>query len=167
MGYSAVRSTLKAFFATIPTIQTMYSEAPWLITGRAFKLNAGTTAGAVGMIHLDSSSERRIALPWSTGQKLVETQAALIVLYQYMKPPGYATQVTEDAWVVDLDKFVDTIKAKLRSNQNAGDASVIFQLEGMDDVPHFLMEQDLPVDDGARIWELLRVSFPVYEIITA
>jgi hypothetical protein len=167
MSYTTARAALVAFFTGIDGIQRMYADAPWIIEGANWQLNAGTTYGAVAFIHIDQSSEARITLPAQTGQKQISYTVSLLIQYQYMIPPYLALGTSEDAWVVGLDLIVDAVKAQIRSDQKAGTgpAGVIFQQgEGTSDLR---VAQDLPIADEDRVYSYTRVEFDVTEIITA
>lgn len=171
MGYSTVRTALLGFFANTPGMQTLYKEAPWIVQGSDFVLNPGTTAAAVGFIHIDRSHEIRITLPAYTGSKGIDYTCALVFLYKYERPAYPSPSVEEDEWVTGLDLLIDTLKAKIRSDQNGGAPAIIFQMgtgEGGSDAGagiDITVEQDLPEDTGEGIFTLCRVEFHVYEII--
>lgn len=171
MGYVSIRTALVNYFAPVPQMQTMYKEAPWIINGADFQLNPGTTAAAVGFIHIDHSMEERITIPAYTGTKGVDYTVALVFLYKYFRPFNAPSNTAPDAYVDGLDALIDTIKAKIRADQNGGAPANIFQMgtgsggsyagEG----PDIEVTQDLPEDNEEGIFTLCRVQFHVYEII--
>ena len=171
MGYASIRTALVSYFAPIPQMQTMYKEAPWIVNGGDFQLNPGTTAAAVGFVHIDHSVEERITLPAYTGSKGVDYTVALVFLYKWLRPFNQPGGVSPDAYVADLDALIDAIKAKIRADQNAGSPANIFQMgtgsggsyagEG----PDIAVTQDLPEDIDEGIFTLCRVEFHVYELI--
>lgn len=173
MGYASVRGALVTYFSTIPQMQTIYKEAPWIINGGDFILNPGTTSAAVGFVHIDHSMEERITLPAYTGSKGVDYTAALVFLYKYLRPSTIPGGGGADVWVDGLDTLIDSIKAKIRADQNGGAPANIFQMgtgaggsyagEG----PDIVVTQDLPDDTDEGIFTLCRVEFHVFEVITA
>jgi len=173
MGYASIRTALVKYFAPIPQMQTVYKEAPWIINGGDFQLTPGTTAAAVGFIHIDHSVEERITLPAYTGTKGVDYTVALVFLYKYLRPFSEPGGVSPDEWVNGLDDLIDAIKTKIRADQNAAAPASIFQMgtgaggsyagEG----PDLSVTQDLPEDNEEGIFTLCRVEFHVYELIQA
>lgn len=173
MGYATVRNALVNFFAVTPGMQAMYKEAPWIVNGSDFKLNPGTTSAAVGFIHIDQTQEERITLPAYTGSKGVDYTCSLVFLYKYERPANLSSGLKEDEWVTGLDLLIDTVKAKIRSDENGGVPGIIFQMGtgagagAATEGPDIMVQQDLPEDDGQGIFTLVRVEFHVYEIIQA
>ena len=171
MGYVTIRAALVNYFGSIPQMQTVYKEAPWIINGGDFKLTPGTTAAAVGFVHIDNSVEERITLPAYTGTKGVDYTVGLVFLYKYFRPTTIGGGVSPDAYVDGLDTLIDAIKTKIRADQNGGSPANIFQMGTgsgggyAEDGPDIAVTQDLPDDNDEGIFTLCRVEFHVYEII--
>lgn len=171
MGYVSIRAALVSYFSTIPQMQTIYKEAPWIVNGGDFVLNTGTTAAAVGFVHIDNSVEERITLPAYTGTKGVDYTVGLVFLYKYFRPFNSTRGTSPDAYVDGLDQLIDAIKSKIRADQNGAAPTNIFQMGTgagggyAGDGPDISITQDLPEDIDEGIFTLCRVEFHVYEII--
>lgn len=162
MGMATVRATLLTFFQSIPQIQKVYKDSPWFLDGKEWPIEVGTNFAAVGFLHLARSNERRIAVG-RTGPKRVDYDVDFLFHYQW-HPAGGAGR--ED-WVDELDALIDEIKDRIRSDQNAGNPAVVFQMGEDQQQPDLQVEQDLPKMNGTTVYVLCRIEFHVLEIITA
>ena len=167
MADGAVRVAIRNFFqsANIPGIQQVYLDVPWFIDGAQWDVLDGSGFAAVASVHLDTSSETRITLPWKTGSKQVNHTVGLILQYQYLIPSTFAPGEYEDAWVTGLDAIVDGVKNRIRSDYTFASTNIIFQAgQNGNDVR---VTRDVPVVDIGKVVAWVVVEFNVTEIIQA
>jgi hypothetical protein len=164
MSRTTVRAAIQSFLAPTPGITTLYKDAPWEMTGDNWQ--TATIPGTPGFLHLDHSSESRIALGGDHGGfKQVDYTVSLVLLYQYIIPPDVASK---DVWVDALDALLDAAVTKIRSDRAFGtNGTVIFEAGNQDQ--GIQIHHDLPHWDqgGGKVRNWVRVEFKVAEIVPA
>ena len=177
MSYAAVRAALVAWFeaANVTGLQQVYKDMPWFLDAAQWNITPARTWGAVGFIHIDSSSESRMTvgaqnplkLADTVGLKQVNYVVSLGLQYQFLIPATLANGDEADVWVDGLDSLIDALKTRIRSDPLQGaSSSVIFQA-GQDD-NDIRVESDLPIHEpGVRVYSFHRIQFNLTEIITA
>lgn len=165
MGRATVRAALQTFLTGTPGITTLYRDAPWEMTGDNWQTNG--LPGTPGFLHLDHSSETRIALGGDHGGfKQVDYTASLVLLYQFVIPSDVASK---DVWVDGLDQLLDNVVTKIRSDRafGCGANGPIFEAGNQDQ--GIQISQDLPHWDtgGGKVRNWVRVEFKVTEIVPA
>ncbi|GGH93754.1 hypothetical protein ACFFGR_09185 [Arthrobacter liuii] len=164
MGRATVRAALQTFLTGTPGITTLYKDAPWEMTGDNWQTNS--LPGTPGFLHLDHSSESRIALGGEHGGlKQIDYTASLVLLYQYVIP---STVASKDVWVDGLDSLLDAVVTRIRSNRAANtDGTIVFEAGNQDQ--GIQISQDLPHWDhgGGKVRNWVRVEFKVTEIVPA
>lgn len=167
MADAAVRRTIRDFFQfpELPGMQKVYLDVPWFMDGAQWDVLGNAGWAAVGAVHLTSSNETRITLPWQDGSKQVEHTVGLVIQYQYLIPSEFTVDEAEDEWVTGLDTIIDGIKDRIRSDYTFNDPNVIFQ--GGQSPNDIRIQRDVPIIDKGRIvaWNVL--EFNVTEIIQA
>jgi hypothetical protein len=172
---SAVRNQIAAFIAAakIPAVGVVYRGGPYRVDGAAFQLGQNDGHGAVLFVHIDSSNESRITFPTlaptnvsgAVGQKRVDYVVSIVIFYKFKVQSLGQGQVV-DVWVDPLDAIIDSLKTRIRSDPNQGDATIIF--EAGQDPNDIRVVQDLPVEiPGGILFSLARLQYNVTEIITA
>jgi len=167
MADGAVRIAIRNFFQAplIPGIQQVYLDIPWFIDGAQWDVLDGSGYAAVASVHLNTSQESRITLPWKSGQKQVNHAVGLVLQYQYLIPSSFAPDEAEDAWVTGLDAIIDAVKDRIRSDYTFNNTNVIFQAG--QDAGDIRVTRDVPVIDVGRVIAWTVVEFNVTEIIQA
>lgn len=166
MGRATVRAALQSFLTGITGITTLYKDAPWEMTGDNWQ--TATIPGTPGFLHLDHSTESRIAMGGEHGGfKEVDYTVSLVLLYQYLIPSDLGG-ANKDVWVDNLDALLDNVVNKIRSDRAFGtNGSVIFEAGNQDQ--GIQISQDLPHWDqgGGKVRNWVRVEFKVTEIVAA
>jgi hypothetical protein len=167
MADGAVRLAVQEFFQSPPVvgIQKVYKDIPWFMDGAQWDVASNDGWAAVASVHLNTSQESRITLPWKVGQKQVEHTVALVIQYQYLIPVSFAPEEAEDQWVIGLDTVIDGVKDRIRSDYTFNNPNVIFQ--GGQDRNDIRVTRDVPVMDVGRVIAWNVVEFNVTEIIQA
>jgi hypothetical protein len=167
MSTQTVRSALVNFLRTIPTIARVYNDMPTFISGGAFNLtpvlDSTATYGAVAFPALADTQESRITVPAVTGQKQVQWQIAIVVLYQFWSTPDSQY----DDWVGPLDDVLESVVQAIRANPTLGAPDVIFQ--GGEDDGDIHIARDIPSQSngGGQVTSWNQIDLHVTEIITA
>ncbi|WP_427130313.1 hypothetical protein [Pseudarthrobacter sp. S9] len=165
MSATTVTAAIQSFLAGTPGITTLYKDAPWEMTGDNWQTNA--LPGTPAFIHLDHSSESRIALGGEHGGwKQVDYTVSLVLLYQYVIPSDVASK---DVWVDGLNDLLDKVVTRIRSDRAFGSAggAPIFEAGNQDQ--GIQIARDLPHWDvgGGKVRSWVRVEFKVTEMIEA
>lgn len=167
MADGAVREAIQAFLLnpSIDGVQYVYKDVPWFLDGAQWDVFDNRGWAAVCSVHLDSSRESRLTLPFAVGSKHVEHNVGIIIQYQYLIPDQFAQGEFEDAWVTGLDAIVDGIKDRIRSDYTFGAVNIIWQAgQSTDDIR---ITRDVPVRDAGRVISWNVIEFTVTEIIQA
>lgn len=167
MSDSAVRLAIQDFFANpkIDGIQRVYRDVPWFLDGAQWEVYDQRGWAAVCAVHLRSSNESRVTLPWKDGSKQVQHTVGMIIQYQYLIPTQFNFDEAEDSWVEGLDAIVDGIKDRIRSDYTMGHSDVIFQAG--QDRNDIRIQRDVPIIDKGRVVSWNVIEFNVTEIIQA
>ncbi len=177
MSTSAVRAALHSFFSIacqtnkVPGVNAVYRAQPWYIDGSTWDLGAGSGSGAVAFLHLVSDRETRLSMPAVAGEKQVDYDVALVVLYQFLIPSSsqISDALPEDAWVGPLDDTIDGFKDLIRSDPTAGTGpnptGVIFQMG--QDPGDLRITRELPRRSSGKVLSWNVLEFNVTEVITA
>lgn len=167
MADSAVRVAIRDFFTApeIDGIQKVYLDVPWFVDGAAWEVYDSRGWAAIASVHLDTSRESRITVPWKFGSKQVQHTVGLLIQYQYLVPVSFAPNEAEDAWVEGFDQIIDAIKDRIRSDYTMASSGIIFQAgQDNDDIR---VSRDVPTVDVGRVVVWCVVEFNVTEIIQA
>lgn len=167
MADGAVRKAIQQFFSSpeIDGIQRVYKDVPWFLDGARWEVYDQRGWAAVCAVHLTSSRESRVTLPWKDGSKQVNHTVGMIIQYQYLIPTQFTFDEAEDSWIEGLDSIVDGIKNRIRSDYTMGNTDVIFQAgQNPNDIR---IQRDVPIIDKGRIVSWNVVEFDVTEIIQA
>ena len=169
MGAVEVRSAITAFFQppVVPGLVEMYKAVPYFIAGDRWQLDQNLGTAAVGAVHLDMQSEKRITMPAQTGSKKVDWKCGIVVFYQFLIDQNPGVQATNDEWVGPLDSILEGIAARIRSDQTfgTGPGGVVFQAgEGDADIR---VSRDLPRRASGVMLSWNVVEFDLTEIIRA
>lgn len=161
MSRATVRSAVMNYFEppAVAGLNKLFSALPKRIEGTWFRYGqpAGTLSGCVGVVHIVTESEERIAIGGEhSGKKWVHYTVELQV-YQHS-----LERHAEDA-MANFDTVIDNIKAHLRADRRLDDYPVIFEagekyLDGEYGEPKVL------ADGSTEIWGAVR--FEVSEILT-
>jgi hypothetical protein len=182
---AAIRAAIVAFMLTpaITGIQDWYNDEPWFLDGGKWALKDNGGWGSIGFVHLDSSSENRIAsggqvftgptpnMP--TGQKREIFKVSLVIQYQFLIPAQLPTGKREDMWVAPIDQIIVDVKKRIRSDPSfgTGPGGVILQAGQGDGRggPHISQTRDLPVmnEQRTKLLNWNRIQFDAQTIITA
>lgn len=167
MADGAVRIAIRDFFQSPPIdgIQRVYLDVPWFMDGAQWDVQSQDGYAAVASVHLTTSNETRLTLPWKTGSKHVDHTVGLLLQYQYLIPPTFGPDEAEDAWVHGLDSIIDGVKDRIRSDYTFNNPAVIFQ--GGQDAQDIRVTRDVPVIDIGKVVAWVVVEFNVTEIIQA
>ena len=167
MADGAVRKAVRDYLRTanITGLQSVYLDVPWFIDGARWDVYDTNGWAAVAAVHLNSSMESRITMPWKDGSKQVNHTVAIILQYQYLIPSQFGYDESEDAWVTGLDSIIDGVKNAIRADYTLGAPDIIFQ--GGQNNGDIRIIRDVPVVDNGRViaWNVL--EFDVTEIIQA
>jgi hypothetical protein len=161
-----LRAGIKTF-VTAPAItglNKVYLDYPWRAAGKAFAVDPTLGWGAIAWPHLDHQSERRLTLPAGTGSKEVNYRVGLLTVFQYRIPANLPPGADEDVWSAAHDGLLDSLCARLRSDQTLG-GTVIQAGEGNDQ--QLTIKRDLPQIDNGTLWCWTAIEFDASEIITA
>lgn len=161
MSRATVRGAVAAFFAppAVAGLNTLYTAPPKRIPGPAFREGqpAGTPSGAVGVVHIVSETEERIAIGGEhSGKKWVHYTVELQVFQHSIH------QHSEDA-MADFDAVIDAVKTRLRSDRRLDDWPVIFEA-GERSLVGVYGEPRVVQDGSTEIWGA--VQFEVSEVLT-
>jgi hypothetical protein len=132
MSRAGVRHGLGLFFGgTFDTGQRVYRGGPLqaygLATTRAYQakaipdtdytagMAAGRAMGTVMVVHLGTSTERRVAIGGATGGWKHRQYVVTLLLYHLANTPS-----TEEA-LADLDELLERITARIHSDRTLGD----------------------------------------------
>ncbi len=173
---AAVRTAIKAYMVAgiggqLPGLNKFYKAQPtFLDPSQWWLLPPELGSGSIAYLHLSKIGEDRIAYPAVQGQKLVEYQAVIVVIYRYMVPSG--TQDVEyegDEWVDGFDVTLQGFKDYVHADPNLGTGTqgVIWQAgQSQGDLAYSL---DLPVrdEDAGEILSIAALEMHVTEDITA
>jgi len=162
MSRATVRAALVSYFTppAVTGLNTVYSSYPKRIPATAFRYGqaAGTKTGTVGVIHIERSSEERIALGGITSGKKEITYTVGLDLY------CHSLQAHSEDAMADFDVVVENVLNKIRADRQLAATNVIFR------AGETLLECDFGepkvIRDGAtEQWGVVR--FEVVEIINA
>jgi hypothetical protein len=162
-----VRGIIAGFFqsASIPGLNKVFPAPPYWADGSLWDLNLQTNSGAIAALHIVEEQESRLTVPAIVGSKMVHYELGLMVFYQYLQPQAIAAK-DESAWSAPLDIILDGIKARLRSDPQAGvpGGAVWQSAQDRNDVR---IRRDLPRTLPGKILSWNVVEFAVDEIIEA
>ena len=161
MSRATVRSSVATYFAPpkVTGLNTVFTSMPKRAIGSDFRKNVtpGTLSTAIGVVHLDSESEARIAYGGEfSGKKMVRYQVSLDVYSFSLEPHA------EDAMTF-FDSVIDGIKTSLRNDRRLGNYPIIFEA-GEGSLNGVYGEPALQQDGSVSIWG--RVVFEVSEVLT-
>lgn len=167
MADGDVRLAIRDFFQKpeITGIQKVFLDVPWFMDGAQWDIQSNEGWAAVASVHLTTSTETRLTMPWRTGSKHVDHTVGLILQYQYLIPSNFGPDESEDEWVIGLDKIIDAVKNRIRSDYTFNNPAVIFQ--GGQDAQDIRVTRDVPVVDIGKVVAWVVVEFNVTEIIQA
>lgn len=167
MGSADVRAAVATFIegAAIPGLNRVHSAFPYWADGSEWDLAANLGSGAIAGVHLAADKESRIALPYPTGQVMVDYTVALGIWYQFLLPSNTLTPVDVAAWADPLDVIIDGVKDLIRSDPNCGMPAVVWQ--SGQDKDDLRIARDVPRRLPGKVlsWNVLEWS--VHEIIEA
>jgi hypothetical protein len=167
MSSAKVRDAIVQFLKepAIPGIQNVYRDVPWFVDGAAWEIYSYDGWAAIACVHINSTNETRVTLPFATGSKRVDHQVAVLIQYQYLIPNDLAPQEYEDSWVDGLDSVIDAVKERIRSNFTFNSNGVVWQAgEGQNDLS---INRDVPRTDNGRVHSWNVIEFSLTEIIQA
>lgn len=161
MSRATVRSAVATFFAppAVSGLNYVFTSFPKRITGDQFRngQSAGTKSGAVGVVHIISEREERIAIGGATsGKKWVHYTVEMQV---YM----HSVELLAEDAMADFDTVIDNVKAHLRSDRWLNDYPVIFEA-GERELSGYYGEPKVLADGASEIWGAVR--FEVSEVLT-
>ena len=167
MSESTVTAAIKSFLTGVPGLTKLYKDAPWEMTGDNWQ--TATIPGTPGFLHMDHSTEHRIALGGEHGGfKQVDYTYSLVLLYQYLIPSDLGG-ADKDVWSDGLVALTDAVKGRMRSDRAFGcvGGSPIFEAGNQDN--GIKISKDLPHWDqgGGKVRNWVRVEFDVTEIVPA
>lgn len=161
MSRATVRSAVVNYFAPprVMGLNKVFSAQPKRIEGNWFRYGqpAGTPSGAVGIVHIISENEERIAIGGETsGKKWVHYEVEMQLFQHSIR------QHSEDA-MADFDALVDNFKEALRADRRLEDYPVVFEAGEKSLVGEY-GEPRVLNDGSTEIWGAVR--FEVSEILT-
>ncbi|MCO4257409.1 hypothetical protein [Pseudarthrobacter cellobiosi] len=167
MSATTITAAIQSFLAPTAGLTKLYKDAPWEMSGDNWQ--SAEIPGTPGFIHLDNSSESRIALGGEFGgKKQVDYTVSLVLLYQYLIPSDLAG-ADKDVWVNGLNTLLDNVVTRMRSDRSFGCAAAgpIFEAGNQDQ--GIAISRDLPHWDhgGGKVRAWVRVEFKVTEIVNA
>lgn len=167
MSDATVRAAIRDYIdsASVTGVTKVYKAAPYWVDGREFKQFITDAWGAIVVVHLDQTMESRITLPAINGNKARHHKVGLVIIMQWVVPPGFDPLQDADDWTDALDQVIEDISTALRADPNLGAPDVIFQ--AAQDPDDIRISRDLPkYDEGVlHVWQL--IEFDVTEILTA
>lgn len=160
---STVINQVQSFLAPTQGITTLYTDAPWEMTGDNWQKN--DLPGTPAFLHVEHITESRIAMGGEHGGwKRRDYQIALVLLYQYVIPSDVASK---DVWVVGRNTLIDNVIARIESDRAFGSVAgvPIFEAGNQDD--GISATFDFPHWDtgGGKVRNWVRVEFKVTEMI--
>lgn len=161
MSRATVRSAVATFFAptAVAGLNSIYTSFPKRVPGNAFREGqpAGTKSGAVGVVHILSEREDRIAIGGAhSGKKWVHYTVELQVYC-------HSIETHAEAAMDFFDSVIDGVKAHLRSDRWLNDYPIIFEA-GEKELAGYYGEPRVLNDGASEIWGAVR--FEVSEILT-
>lgn len=169
-GQAAIRAALTTWLSAcpIPNLSQVLPEWPTEFDPAMFTLQAGQEFTSVVAIHLDTSQERRIALPAIQGNKMREHTVGLLIFYQYFKPQyPPAGQPYNTAWVDGLDQTFDALLTYIRTDPTGGTGKNGAIWEVGQEAGDLIINRDLPRDNGATIFSWNRLDLKLTEYVQA
>ncbi len=178
---AAVRAAIKAYMVAgiagsdLPGLNKFYKAQPiFLDPSQWWILPPELGSGSIAYLHLAKITEDRIAKPYVAGQKMVEYQAVIVVIYRYLVPSAAQTPELEgDEWVDGFDATLQGFKdyvhidPRLGTDPALGGNGVIWQAgQSPGDLGYTL---DLPVrdEDAGEVLSIAALEMHVTEVITA
>lgn len=161
MSRATIRAAVQTFFQApaVSGLNYVYTSFPKRIPGEKFRAGqaAGTKSGAVGVVHIVSEREERIAIGGATsGKKWVHYTVELQVFCHSVE------LLAEDAMAF-FDTVIDGVKAHLRSDRWLNDYPVIFEA-GERELAGYYGDPKVVADGTSEIWGAVR--FEVSEVLT-
>ena len=161
MSRATVRKAVSDFFQppAVSGLNYVFTSYPKRITGEQFRYGqaAGTKSGAVGVVHIISEREERIAIGGATsGKKWVHYTVEMQVYCHSVE------LLAEDAMAF-FDSVIDGVKAHLRSDRWLNDYPVIFEA-GERELAGYYGDPKVTGDGASEIWGAVR--FEVSEVLT-
>lgn len=161
MSRATVRSAVATFFAppAVSGLNAIYTSFPKRIPGNDFRAGqaAGTKSGAVGVVHIISEREERIAIGGATsGKKWVHYTVELQVYC-------HSIETHAETAMAFFDSVIDGVKAHLRSDRWLNDYPVIFEA-GERELSGYYGEPRVLNDGASEVWGAVR--FEVSEVLT-
>lgn len=161
MSRATVRAAVQAFFkpTAVAGLNAVYTTFPKRIPGGDFRAGqpAGTRSGAVGVVHIITEREERIAIGGAkSGKKWVHYTVELQVYC-------HSIETHAEAAMDFFDSVIDGVKAHLRSDRWINDYPVVFEA-GERELSGYYGEPRVLNDGASEIWGAVR--FEVSEILT-
>lgn len=161
MSRATVRSAVQTFFAppAVSGLNEVYTSFPKRIPGGDFRKGqaSGTKSGAVGVVHIISEREERIAIGGPTsGKKWVHYTVELQVYC-------HSIETHAETAMAFFDSVIDGIKDHLRSDRWLNDYPVIFEA-GERELAGYYGEPRVLNDGASEVWGAVR--FEVSEVLT-
>lgn len=168
------RAALVTYFSTLTGLEHVYQDMPLQILGNQWPLPAGQNWKAVAWVHIQHQTESRITLggqvgTMPTGQKQIDRQVQLAVLFQWRVPPQQSTRLLGDEWVKPIDDLLSQIKALIRNDPTLGTGPAGEVFQAGQDQGDIRITRDTPRLSAQRSNAILwtRVEFNTTTIITA
>lgn len=162
MGARTIRQAVRDYIAPTAGLTNTYKDEPHYVSNDAW-YTADGTHGTVAYVHIDNETESRLVINGfpESGQQ-VTYDVGVVVLYEYLIPPGEASP---DAWVDGLDDLIDALKTRLRADPHLGTGPTGVVQSAAQENGALSIARDLPKQDNGvvRSWNVL--TFKVTEII--
>lgn len=165
MSFASVNSAVHAWLSgNVAGLTTLYPAVPYWMLGDQWQANS--VPGTPAYLHITDMTESRItvpALPRAGGQKQRDYQFLLVMLYQYLIPPGSTTDRSD--WVNGQLALLDAAVARLEADPSMG--GTVFEAANQHD--GIKTHRDGPVLDatGGKLMAWCHVEFTVTEIVQA
>lgn len=162
MGRATVRAQIANYFAppNVAGLSTLFRSRPSRIPGQAWNLSAGAGSGAVMVIHMPGSEEKRLTLgPPNAAQKFDVHEIALELMFQSVKLDAQAAQD-------DLDALVDAFKVRFRADRTLGSTSGVPIWQAGEDPSHIRVEFAEPKLGKQNFIQNGVVRFQAFEVVT-
>jgi hypothetical protein len=161
MSRATVRSAVQTFFdpPAVSGLNAVYTSFPKRIPGGDFRKGqpSGTKSGAVGVVHILTEREERIAIGGATsGKKWVHYTVELQVYC-------HSIETHAETAMDFFDSVIDGVKTHLRSDRWLNDYPVIFEA-GERELSGYYGEPRVLNDGASEIWGAVR--FEVSEVLT-
>ena len=161
MSRATVRNAVAQFFQppAVTGLNSVYTSFPKRIPGQDFRKGqpAGTMSGAVGVVHIISEREERIAIGGAqSGKKWVHYTVELQIYC-------HSIETHAETAMTFFDSVIDGVKAHLRSDRWLNDYPIIFEA-GERELSGYYGDPKVLNDGASEIWGAVR--FEVSEVLT-